>query len=286
MKQHFILVVCVVLLAGCGNGQSHKNSDGQSRAGNSQQPNHSNPSGGTPKNNKNSKFSSKQAKQSYALGMNIGHSLQKMPIKVNTDELASGINDQLGSGKTRLTQKQVRNEMAQLVKQMRSSQNKKHQQRAARNLKKSKMFLTKNKTKKGFKTTADGLQYKVLKKGSGPSPEVDDNVTVSYVGKLPNGKVFDSTKQHGKPANFSVAAVIPGLTEALQLMHTGAKYKLVIPPKLAYGKHGAGNVIGPNQVLIFKVTLEKITSGQNKAKNSGRNSSNSTSSRQSSESSQ
>ncbi len=108
-------------------------------------------------------------------------------------------------------------------------------------------------------TLPSGLQYKVLKEGTGPKPKPGDTVTVNYEGKLIDGTVFDSSYKRGEPATFPVTGVIPGWTEALQLMKEGAKWELFIPPSLAYGERGAGPVIGPNSTLIFTVELLKVT---------------------------
>ena len=119
-------------------------------------------------------------------------------------------------------------------------------------------FLAENKKKDGVKTLEDGLQYKVIEKGDGPQPDANDSVTVRYTGKLIDGTVFDSSEERGKPVTFPVNAVIPGWTEALQMMHAGGQYKLFIPPDLAYGERGAGAKIGPNETLIFDVTLVSV----------------------------
>ena len=107
-------------------------------------------------------------------------------------------------------------------------------------------------------TTKSGLQYRVVKKGDGASPLASDEVTVHYEGRLINNKVFDSSIKRGQPATFPVNGVIKGWTEALQLMKEGAEYELYIPAELAYGTRGAGQDIGPNEVLIFKVSLIKV----------------------------
>jgi len=107
-------------------------------------------------------------------------------------------------------------------------------------------------------TTASGLKYEVLTPGTGKTPTISDTVTVNYRGTLMNGTEFDSSYKRGKPATFPVSGVIKGWTEALQLMKEGAKYKLVIPPDLAYGSRGAGGVIGPNETLAFEVELLKV----------------------------
>jgi len=116
-------------------------------------------------------------------------------------------------------------------------------------------YLEQHKEKPGVKTTASGLQYEVLREGTGPMPAAADTVTVHYEGKLLDGKVFDSSYQRGEPASFGLNQVIPGWTEGVQLMHTGSKYRFTIPPALGYGERGAGGDIPPNAVLIFDIEL-------------------------------
>jgi FKBP-type peptidyl-prolyl cis-trans isomerase FklB len=116
-------------------------------------------------------------------------------------------------------------------------------------------FLATNKAKEGVVTLPSGLQYKVITEGKGEKPSAQDTVTVNYEGKLLDGTVFDSSYQRGQPATFQVSDVIPGWVEALQLMKTGSTWEIYIPSQLAYGEQGAGQTIGPNQTLIFKVEL-------------------------------
>jgi FKBP-type peptidyl-prolyl cis-trans isomerase FklB len=123
-------------------------------------------------------------------------------------------------------------------------------------------FLETNKTKPGVITLPDGLQYKVITQGNGPKPTEIDTVTVHYIGKLVNGKEFDNSYQRGQPATFPVNGVIAGWTEALKLMNEGSTWELFIPATLAYGERGAPPVIGPNETLIFKVTLIKVEKGK------------------------
>jgi FKBP-type peptidyl-prolyl cis-trans isomerase FkpA len=120
-------------------------------------------------------------------------------------------------------------------------------------------FLERNGKRSGVVTTPSGLQYQILDEGTGARPSPYDVVSVEYEGRLLNGTVFDASARHGnQPAQLPVAGVIPGWTEALMLMKKGAKYRLWIPPELAYGPQGAGGVIPPNAVLDFDVTLVDI----------------------------
>ncbi|NJA04491.1 FKBP-type peptidyl-prolyl cis-trans isomerase [Methylococcaceae bacterium WWC4] len=127
----------------------------------------------------------------------------------------------------------------------------------AENLAAGEAFLAENAKKPGIVTTASGLQYQVVTEGSGAQPGPTDNVTVHYQGTTIDGKEFDSSYKRGAPASFPLNRVIPGWTEGLQLMKEGAKYRLFIPAKLAYGERGAGRDIGPNSALIFDVELIK-----------------------------
>jgi len=120
-------------------------------------------------------------------------------------------------------------------------------------------FLATNKTKAGVTTTASGLQYEVIKMGTGPMPTAQNTVKVHYVGTLIDGTEFDSSIKRNTPAEFPVSGVIPGWTEALQLMPVGSKFKLYLPQSIAYGANGAGDVIKPYSTLIFEVELLEIT---------------------------
>jgi len=127
-----------------------------------------------------------------------------------------------------------------------------------KNRKEGEAFLAANKKKEGVKTLASGLQYKVIKPGTGKKPKSTDTVTTHYRGTLIDGTEFDSSYNRGQPATFPVHGVIPGWTEALQLMEEGAKWQLFIPSKLGYGERGAGQAIGPNATLIFEVELVSV----------------------------
>ncbi len=123
---------------------------------------------------------------------------------------------------------------------------------------KGEAFLAENAKKEGVKTLPSGLQYKVLKDGTGKQPTKEDTVSVHYKGTLVDGREFDSSYKRGEPAEFGVTQVIKGWTEALQLMKEGAKWQIFLPSSLAYGDRGAGDLIGPNETLVFEVELLKV----------------------------
>lgn len=195
-------------------------------------------------------------KVSYSIGLDIGFNFQKQNVAVNPDAMAAGVRDAM-AGKPQLTEQQVKEVMSAFEKEMQDKQTAKGKEAAASGEK----FLTENKAKPGVKTTASGLQYKVLKEGSGPTPKETDTVKVNYRGTLIDGTEFDSSYKRGEPASFPVNRVIKGWTEALQLMKVGSKYQIFIPASLGYGERGAGAQIPPNSTLIFEVELLDIASG-------------------------
>ncbi len=194
-------------------------------------------------------------KISYSIGLDIGTTLKRQLIEVNEELLNTGILDGLSGKKPLLSEDQVKETMAVFQKEMLAKQAEAKKAAAAKNAAEATKFLTENKTKEGVKTTASGLQYKVLKEGSGPTPKPTDTVKVNYRGTVLDGTEFDSSYKRGEPASFPVNRVIKGWTEALQLMKVGSKYQLFIPADLAYGGRGAGSDIGPNAMLIFDVEL-------------------------------
>jgi len=204
-------------------------------------------------------FASTQAKRSYALGMDIGDTVKDLPIEIDVDMLAQGLKDAATGHDTRLSAQQKQMTMQEVSRTIQMAQQQQLQQKAKTNLEASQAFLDKNKDREGVKVTASGLQYKVLEAGEGPQPDSNDVVTVHYTGKLIDGTVFDSSRERGEPAQFPVDGVIQGWSEALQMMHEGARYELFIPPELGYGERGAGQAIGPNEALIFDVELLKVT---------------------------
>ena len=189
-------------------------------------------------------------KVSYSIGMNIGFNLSRQKVDVNPDILSAGIKDAI-AGKPQLTQDQVKDVMAQFEKDMEQKQ----KQAGEKNKTDGAKFLEENKKKQGVKTTASGLQYKVMKDGTGANPKPTDMVTVNYRGTLIDGTEFDSSYKRGQPATFPVNGVIKGWTEALQLMKVGSKYQVFVPANLAYGERSVSAELGPNATLIFEVEL-------------------------------
>jgi FKBP-type peptidyl-prolyl cis-trans isomerase FklB len=193
-------------------------------------------------------------KMSYIIGMDIGNNLKKQSIDVEPNILVKGVKDALTGGKPLLTEQEIRETMTAFQNEMRVKQ----EVVAKKNKEQGDSFLAENKKKEGVKTLQSGLQYKVIKVGVGKKPKFNDYVTTHYRGTLIDGTEFDSSYKRGQPATFQVSGVIPGWTEALQLMETGAKWQLFIPPNLAYGERGSGGVIGPNATLIFEIELISI----------------------------
>jgi FKBP-type peptidyl-prolyl cis-trans isomerase FklB len=197
-------------------------------------------------------------KGSYAIGLEVGTSLKKQKMDVNTNILVKGLNDGLSGAKPLLTEEQVKETMTALQKEMMDKQAAAAKELGEKNAEAGKKFLEENKKKEGVKTTASGLQYKVLKEGTGDSPKETDTVITNYKGTVLDGTEFDSSYKRNEPASFPVNRVIKGWTEALQLMKPGAKYQLFIPSNLAYGERAVGEKIGPNSTLIFEVELVGI----------------------------
>jgi len=197
-------------------------------------------------------------KQSYAMGMNLGTGLHKQGVTLDPALVARGIKDAQSGGKTLLTDDEARAALTQLQGNIRQKMEAKSKEEGAANRKSGEEFLAANKSKPGVVSLPDGLQYKILKEGTGPKPTASDTVSCDYKGTLINGKEFDSSAKHGGPASFPVGGVIKGWTEALQLMPVGSTWQLFIPADLAYGDRGAGADIGPGDTLIFEVTLNSI----------------------------
>lgn len=198
-------------------------------------------------------------KASYAIGQQIGTNLKQQNIEFDADALSQSLKDAAG-GKSELTKEQIQ----QALMKLQEMAMKKQTEVAEANKKTAAEFMEKNKTAPGVKVTASGLQYIVEKEGEGKTPTAQDVVKCHYKGTLTTGEQFDSSYDRGSPAEFPVSGVIPGWTEALQLMKVGGKMKLFIPPELAYGASGRPG-IPPNSVLVFEVELIDIVKQDPKA---------------------
>ena len=192
-------------------------------------------------------------KVSYILGMNIGSQFKANQVPLDETSFVSGIKTAMDGSEPKLTK-----EMQKKMEEAQKAEQAKLEADSAKNKEEGDKFLAENGKKAGVITTKSGVQYEVLTEGKGEKPKATDTVTVDYVGTLIDGKEFDSSIKRGEPASFAVNAVIPGWTEALQLMPVGSKWRVVIPSDLAYGAGGTGGDIGPNATLIFEITLHKI----------------------------
>ena len=203
----------------------------------------------------NTKFATEKERLSYAIGVQIGGSLKQQGFTdIDAAALGQAISDVLTGVKPQVS-------VQDMQAAIQSFQKKKIAEREAEGKAAKEAgdkFRAENLKKKGVKVTKSGIQYEILKAGKGAKPKPTDTVTVDYTGKLISGKVFDSSVERGQPATFPLDGVIKGWTEILPMMKVGSKWLIVIPPELAYGEHGAGGAIGPNETLIFEIELKAI----------------------------
>jgi FKBP-type peptidyl-prolyl cis-trans isomerase FklB len=203
-------------------------------------------------------LTTREQKFSYALGMTMGNNFRKQSVDVNPNLVAQGLKDAMASGKTRLTEDEAKAVLAEVQSDVRKQEQENTQQAGATNEQEGEAFLAANREKEGVATLPSGLQYKILRYGTGPKPSAGDSVVCNYRGTFINGKEFDSSYKRGQPPTVPVSGVIKGWTEALQLMSVGSKWQLFVPASLAYGERGAGTEIGPNTTLLFEVELLSI----------------------------
>lgn len=197
-------------------------------------------------------------KLSYSIGSDLGKNFKRQGIDVNPTVMAKGIQDGMGNGPLLLTDQQMRDVLTKFQKELMAKRTAEFNKKAEENKAKGEAFLNQNKAKKDVVVLPDGLQYKIITAGKGAKPGKDDTVTVEYTGKLIGGEVFDSTEKSGKPASFKLSQVIPGWTEALQLMPAGSTWEIYVPANLAYGSRSVGGPIGPNETLIFNIHLISV----------------------------
>jgi FKBP-type peptidyl-prolyl cis-trans isomerase FklB len=214
-------------------------------------------------------LTTQQEKVSYAIGMDIGRTINQQGLEVNPEFVALGIDHAFANATTLLTPDEAKEVLMQWQQELMEKRVQEIKKQSEENAAKGKAFLEENAGKEGVVTLESGLQYKILEEGNGTQPAEDDIVTVHYKGTLVDGTEFDSSYSRNQPATFPVNGVIKGWTEALQKMKTGGHWMLYIPAELAYGERQAGPTIGPNSTLIFDVTLLSIQDEE--SGNSGEN---------------
>jgi len=197
-------------------------------------------------------------KMSYGIGMSMARSVKGQPIEINDAAMLAGLNDVLNDKPAQLEEDVIREAFAAVREQQMEKQMEKQKIEAAGAVKVGEEYLAENAKKEGVKSTASGLQYEVITAGTGDTPMAADTVEVHYHGTLIDGTVFDSSVERGTPAKFPVNRVIPGWTEALQLMKVGDKWRLHIPASLAYGEQSPSPKIPANSALVFEVELLNI----------------------------
>jgi FKBP-type peptidyl-prolyl cis-trans isomerase len=206
----------------------------------------------------NEKLETEKDKISYVIGLQIAGSLVQIKDEIDLKVLMSGIETGLSGNEPAIGEEEATAVQQAFGQRLQAKREGEMQVAATKNREEGEAFLAQNKAKAGIKTTASGLQYEVVTEGKGPRPAPTDTVKVHYTGTLLDGTKFDSSVDRGQPAQFALNAVIPGWTEALQLMPVGSKYTLWLPSELAYGDRGTPGPIGPNASLKFEVELLEI----------------------------
>jgi FKBP-type peptidyl-prolyl cis-trans isomerase FklB len=197
-------------------------------------------------------------KLSYSIGTDLGKNFKRQGIEINPAIMAKGLQDGMSGGTLLLTEDQMKEVLNKFQRELMTKRTAEFSKKADENKAKGEDFLKDNKQKQGIVTLPSGLQYKIITEGKGEKPGKEDTVTVEYTGKLINGEVFDSSERTGKPATFKLSQVIPGWTEALQLMPVGSTWEVYVPANLAYGDKSVGGPIGPNETLIFNIHLISV----------------------------
>lgn len=202
-------------------------------------------------------FETNDQKASYAIGLDMGRQIMPAGEHLDLPAMIAGVQDRLAERDPRFTDEELRAVMVTFNEELRAEDEARRAEASEANQAESEAFLAENGAKDGVTTTESGLQYEVLRQGDGPQPSADDRVRLHYRGTLVDGTEFDSSYE-GDPAVFSVGGVIPGFSEALQLMNVGSHYRVAIPGDQAYGSTGSGQLIGPDAALIFEIELLEI----------------------------
>lgn len=200
-------------------------------------------------------FTTDKEKFSCALAMNAAAHLLQLPLELDREIMIDTLTTLLRGGSPAMSQEEYHAALQSVQKLLEEKSREAQSQAGSKNRELGDAFRKENGAREGVRTTGSGLQYEVLREGTGRAPAVTSVVRVHYEGKLTDGKIFDSSIRRGEPAEFPLNRVIRGWTEGLQLMKEGAKFRFVIPPELAYGAHGAPPAIGPDATLIFDVEL-------------------------------
>jgi FKBP-type peptidyl-prolyl cis-trans isomerase FklB len=195
---------------------------------------------------------------SYGIGLEIGKNFKRQEVSISVDAFMRGIKDGMGSGPSAIPDVALQSCMESFGKEMMAKQAAKSRAVGDANRKAGETYLSANKKKEGVVVLPDGIQYRIIKAGSGEKPSADKTVVCHYRGTLVDGKEFDSSYSRGEPAEFPIANVIKGWQEILVLMPVGSKWEVVIPSELAYGEQARGDVIGPNSTLVFEIELLSI----------------------------
>lgn len=202
-------------------------------------------------------FKDKKQQESYAIGAQTARTLRRDNVDVDVEMLVQGIRDGLSDGKLQMSDKDLRGVMNHVQQDIHRNMVMNRRAAGERNKEQGATYLADNAKKPGVLSTASGLQYRIIKAGSGAKPTLGDTVLVNFRGTFPDGSEFDASDE-GKPSAITVAQAIAGWKEALQLMPVGSHWQLAVPAHLAYGDRGAGANIGPNQVLLFDLDLVSI----------------------------
>ena len=205
-----------------------------------------------------SKPESVQDRASYGIGYNFGKNFSDQGIDANLDLLVDGLRAGFGDDAPILTEEEMQTALNEFQQEVQTTQQAKQAEAGVKNKQEGEAFLAENAQREGVSATESGLQYEVMVAGTGAKPAATDTVSVHYHGTLIDGTVFDSSVERGQPAEFPLNGVISGWTEGLQLMGVGSKWKLFLPPELAYGERGTGAQIGPGSTLVFEVELLEI----------------------------
>ena len=205
-------------------------------------------------------------KLSYSMGLDLGTYLKNLGDELDIEAIKLGMEDGYSGAEPKMTPEEIKAVQEEFAAKVQAKQAAELAEMSEKNSAAGTAFMEENGKKEGVVVTKSGLQYEVLKEGEGPAPVATDMVKVDYVGTLVDGTEFDSSIKRGEPVVFGVAQVVPGWSEALQLMNVGSKYRVVIPPELAYGEAGAPPVIQPNSTLVFEIDLISIETAEEAGK--------------------